>query len=55
MTFGGTLLRLFSRLAVRIDLVDYPGRRKSQRGEIPLIGGPAITCVTSSRRACIRP
>jgi UDP-GlcNAc:undecaprenyl-phosphate GlcNAc-1-phosphate transferase len=44
LVFFGTLLllRLFSRLAVRVGLVDYPGRRKRHRGAIPLIGGPAI-------------
>jgi UDP-GlcNAc:undecaprenyl-phosphate GlcNAc-1-phosphate transferase len=44
LAFTGTLflLRLFSRLAVRVGLVDYPGRRKRHRGAIPLIGGPAI-------------
>ncbi len=44
LAFSGTLLllRLFSRLAVRVGLVDYPGRRKRHRGAIPLIGGPAI-------------
>lgn len=44
VTFAGTLLllRLFSRLAVRVGLVDYPGRRKRHMGAIPLIGGPAI-------------
>ena len=36
------LLRLFSRLAVRIGLVDHPGRRKRHGGDIPLVGGPAI-------------
>jgi UDP-GlcNAc:undecaprenyl-phosphate GlcNAc-1-phosphate transferase len=42
--FAGTLvlLRLLSRLAVRVALVDTPGRRKRHRGAIPLIGGPAI-------------
>lgn len=44
LAFSGTLLllRLFSRLAVRIGLVDYPGRRKRHWGAVPLIGGPAI-------------
>lgn len=44
LIFAGTLflLRLLARLAVRVGLVDYPGRRKRHRGEIPLIGGPAI-------------
>ncbi|NIO41374.1 MAG: undecaprenyl/decaprenyl-phosphate alpha-N-acetylglucosaminyl 1-phosphate transferase, partial [Burkholderiales bacterium] len=44
LAFVGTLflLRLLARLAGRIGLVDYPGRRKRHRGEIPLIGGPAI-------------
>jgi len=44
LIFVGTLflLRLLARLAVRVGLVDYPGRRKRHRGEIPLIGGPAI-------------
>lgn len=44
LIFVGTLflLRLLSRLAVRVGLVDYPGRRKRHRGAIPLIGGPAI-------------
>jgi len=44
LIFAGTLLllRLFARLAVRVGLVDYPDRRKRHRGEIPLIGGPAI-------------
>jgi UDP-GlcNAc:undecaprenyl-phosphate GlcNAc-1-phosphate transferase len=44
IVFAGTLLllRLLSRIAVRIGLVDYPGRRKRHRGAIPLIGGPAI-------------
>ena len=44
LIFAGTLflLRLFAHLAVRIGLVDYPGRRKRHRGEIPLIGGPAV-------------
>jgi UDP-GlcNAc:undecaprenyl-phosphate GlcNAc-1-phosphate transferase len=44
LIFFGTLflLRLLARLAVRVGLVDYPGRRKRHRGEIPLIGGPAI-------------
>lgn len=44
LVFAGTLLllRLLSRLAARVGLVDYPGRRKRHRGAIPLIGGPAI-------------
>jgi UDP-GlcNAc:undecaprenyl-phosphate GlcNAc-1-phosphate transferase len=44
LAFTGTLLllRVFSRLAIRVGLVDYPGRRKRHRGAIPLIGGPAI-------------
>ena len=44
LAFAGTLLllRLFSRLAIRVGLVDHPGRRKRHRGDIPLIGGPAI-------------
>jgi UDP-GlcNAc:undecaprenyl-phosphate GlcNAc-1-phosphate transferase len=44
LVFAGTLvlLRLLSRLAVRVGLVDTPGRRKRHRGAIPLIGGPAI-------------
>jgi len=44
LIFVGTLvlLRLLARLARRVGLVDYPGRRKRHRGEIPLIGGPAI-------------
>ena len=44
LIFAGTvvLLRLFARLAVRVGLVDFPGRRKRHRGKIPLIGGPAI-------------
>ncbi len=44
LIFAGTLflLRLLARLAVRVGLVDYPGRRKRHRREIPLIGGPAI-------------
>ena len=44
LIFAGTLLllRVFARLAGRVGLVDYPGRRKRHRGEIPLIGGPAI-------------
>jgi UDP-GlcNAc:undecaprenyl-phosphate GlcNAc-1-phosphate transferase len=44
LVFFGTLLllRLLSRLAVRVGLVDYPGRRKRHRGAIPLIGGPAV-------------
>jgi len=44
LVFTGTLLllRLFSRLAVRIGLVDHAGRRKRHGGDIPLIGGPAI-------------
>lgn len=44
LAFSGTLLllKLFSRLAVRVGLVDYPGRRKRHRGAVPLIGGPAI-------------
>jgi UDP-GlcNAc:undecaprenyl-phosphate GlcNAc-1-phosphate transferase len=44
LIFFGTLflLRLLARLAVRVGLVDYPGRRKRHRGEVPLIGGPAI-------------
>ena len=44
LAFAGTLLllRLLSRLAIRVGLVDYPGRRKRHRGAIPLIGGPAI-------------
>lgn len=44
LVFVGTLflLRLLSRLAVKVGLVDYPGRRKRHRGEIPLIGGPVI-------------
>jgi len=44
LIFAGTLflLRLLTRLAVRVGLVDYPGRRKRHRGEIPLIGGPVI-------------
>ena len=42
--FLGTLLLLplLARMAVRIGLVDYPGRRKRHRGAVPLIGGPAI-------------
>lgn len=42
--FVGTLLllRLMSRLARKIGLVDAPGGRKRHRGAIPLIGGPAI-------------
>ena len=36
------LIFLLSRLAARIGLVDYPGRRKRHRGAVPLIGGPAI-------------
>ena len=36
------LIFLLSRLAARIGLVDYPGRRKRHRGDVPLIGGPAI-------------
>ena len=35
-------LHQLARLAKRVGLVDYPGRRKRHRGEIPLIGGPAI-------------
>ena len=44
LVFAGTLLllRLLIRVALRIGLVDYPGRRKRHRGAIPLIGGPAI-------------
>ena len=44
LVFAGTLLllQLLARLAIRVGLVDYPGRRKRHRGEIPLIGGPAI-------------
>ena len=44
LVFVGTLvlLRLLVRVAIRIELVDYPGRRKRHRGAIPLIGGPAI-------------
>ena len=44
LVFFGTLLiiPLLTRLAVRIGLVDYPGRRKRHRGAVPLIGGPAI-------------
>ncbi len=44
LVFAGTLvlLPLLARLAVRVRLVDHPGRRKRHRGAIPLIGGPAI-------------
>jgi UDP-GlcNAc:undecaprenyl-phosphate GlcNAc-1-phosphate transferase len=44
LVFAGTLLllRLLSRTARRVGLVDYPGRRKRHRGAVPLIGGPAI-------------
>lgn len=44
LAFAGTLLmlRLFSRLAIRVGLVDHPGGRKRHDGAIPLIGGPAI-------------
>jgi UDP-GlcNAc:undecaprenyl-phosphate/decaprenyl-phosphate GlcNAc-1-phosphate transferase len=44
LAFAGTLLllRLLARLALRVGLVDTPGRRKRHRGAIPLIGGPAI-------------
>ncbi|MGH8679411.1 MAG: MraY family glycosyltransferase [Burkholderiales bacterium] len=44
LVFASTLvlLRLFARLATRVGLVDRPGRRKRHKGEIPLIGGPAI-------------
>jgi UDP-GlcNAc:undecaprenyl-phosphate GlcNAc-1-phosphate transferase len=44
LVVAGTLLllRLLMRVAGRIGLVDYPGRRKRHRGAIPLIGGPAI-------------
>jgi UDP-GlcNAc:undecaprenyl-phosphate GlcNAc-1-phosphate transferase len=44
LVFVGTLLllRLLVRVAVRVGLVDYPGRRKRHRGAIPLIGGPAV-------------
>ncbi len=36
------LVHVLARMAKRVGLVDYPGRRKRHRGEIPLIGGPAI-------------
>jgi UDP-GlcNAc:undecaprenyl-phosphate GlcNAc-1-phosphate transferase len=36
------LVQVLARMAKRVGLVDYPGRRKRHRGEIPLIGGPAI-------------
>ena len=36
------LVQVLARIAKRAGLVDYPGRRKRHRGEIPLIGGPAI-------------
>jgi UDP-GlcNAc:undecaprenyl-phosphate GlcNAc-1-phosphate transferase len=44
LAFAGSLflLRLLARLAIRVNLVDYPSRRKRHHGEIPLIGGPAI-------------
>lgn len=44
LVFAGSLilLHLLAHLAKRVGLVDYPGRRKRHRGEIPLIGGPAI-------------
>ncbi len=44
LIFAGSLLlvHLLARMAKRVGLVDYPGRRKRHRGEIPLIGGPAI-------------
>ena len=32
-------LNLFRKLALRIDLVDFPGERKKHDGSIPLIGG----------------
>ncbi len=36
------LVHLLARTAKRAGLVDYPGRRKRHRGQIPLIGGPVI-------------
>jgi UDP-GlcNAc:undecaprenyl-phosphate GlcNAc-1-phosphate transferase len=36
------LLKLLARVALKVGLVDTPGRRKRHRGKIPLIGGPAI-------------
>jgi UDP-GlcNAc:undecaprenyl-phosphate GlcNAc-1-phosphate transferase len=36
------LVHVLARMAKHAGLVDYPGRRKRHRGEIPLIGGPAI-------------
>lgn len=44
LIFAGTLLllRLLVRVALKIGLVDYPGRRKRHKGAVPLIGGPAI-------------
>jgi UDP-GlcNAc:undecaprenyl-phosphate GlcNAc-1-phosphate transferase len=35
-------LRLFSRLAYRIDLLDRPSERKRHDGAIPLVGGLAV-------------
>jgi UDP-GlcNAc:undecaprenyl-phosphate/decaprenyl-phosphate GlcNAc-1-phosphate transferase len=44
IVFAATLALIFllSRLARLVGLVDYPGRRKRHRGDVPLIGGPAI-------------
>lgn len=38
------LVRSLSRLAVRIDLVDYPSERKLHGEAVPLVGGIAMFC-----------
>ena len=39
-------LRLFSKVAVKLNLVDAPTSRKSHKGEIPLVGGISIFLAT---------